>query len=126
MLTFASSPMCSLEASMNDNQITHAFDEIERALFREDPAFVQRLHRVQRREKTIDLSIFVSLAVGAVLLTVGLATPSWPTLAAASIAFIISAALDAHHKRSLKLAPADGPTAERRARWRLRHGRSTT
>src|SRR5690606_31132624 len=62
--------------TMNDHDVTREFEEIERAARRTDPAFVRRLERQVRRNDQLALAVFALLAVGAVLLTVGLATTS--------------------------------------------------
>ena len=90
---------------MNDDKIAQTVDEIERELSHDDPAFVRRVGRLERRDDTIVLSVFALLAAGAVLLIVGLATLSWPTCAAAFVALVSSVAVDERHKRSLRRAP---------------------
>jgi hypothetical protein len=85
---------------MNDDKVTRAIHEIERLLAHDDPAFVQRLRRLQRRDDVTVLSVFVLLAAGAVLLTVGLATPSWPVFAGGLFALASSVLVDRRHKRS--------------------------
>jgi Protein of unknown function (DUF3040) len=90
---------------MNEDQVTQAIDEIKRTLAHDDPAFVQRVRQLRRRDGVTDLSVFVLLAVGAVLLTVGLATLSWPTVVAGLLALVASVLVDEHHKRSLKRVP---------------------
>ena len=45
------------------------------------------------------------LAVGAVLMIVGLATLSWPTWAAGLFVLVTSVVADEHHKRGLRRPP---------------------
>ena len=90
---------------MNDDKITQTVDEIERELAHDDPAFVRRVGRLQRRDDTIVLSVFALLATGAVLLIAGLATGSWPAWAGGLFALVTSVLVDEHHKRSLRRAP---------------------
>ena len=90
---------------MNDDPVTRAIDEIERALRRDDPAFLHRVQQLQRREMANVLTVLTLLASGAVLLTVGLATVSWPIWGAGLIALVASVLVDEHHKHSLDRLP---------------------
>ena len=90
---------------MNEDQVTQAIDEIERVLRREDPELVQRIRHLRRRDDVTVLGVFVLLAAGAVLLIVGLATLSWPALAAGLFSLVSSVLVDQHHKRSLRRVP---------------------
>src|SRR5919106_1106370 len=47
---------------MNDDKIAQTVDEIERELSHDDPAFVRRVGRLERRDDTIVLSVFALLA----------------------------------------------------------------
>ena len=85
---------------MNDDNVTRAINEVERVLANDDPAFVQRVRHLQRSEDVNVLSVFVLLAAGAVLLTVGLATLSWHAFAAGLFALVASVLVDRRHKRS--------------------------
>jgi hypothetical protein len=85
---------------MNDDRVTRAIDEIERVLADDDPAFVQRVRHLQRSEDVTVLAVFLLLAAGAVLLTVGLAILSWPAVAAGLFALVGSVLVDRRHKRS--------------------------
>ncbi|HEX2382574.1 MAG TPA: DUF3040 domain-containing protein [Acidimicrobiales bacterium] len=87
---------------MNEQQVDEMVDELERALMVEDPQFVRRMLRVQRDETVNFVVVFVLLTVGAVLLTVGMATVLViPWLA--GIASLVAAVLvDDHHKRTLR------------------------
>jgi hypothetical protein len=51
------------------------------------------------------LSVLGLLAVGAVLLTVGLATLSWPVWSAGLGALAVSVLVDEHHKHTLRRSP---------------------
>jgi hypothetical protein len=88
--------------AMNERQVDEMVDELERALMVDDPEFARRILRVQRDETVNFVVVFVLLAVGAVLLTVGLATAFViPWLA--GIASLLTAVLvDDHHKRALR------------------------
>lgn len=102
---------------MTDDEVRRTIDELERVLTREaieevehglahdDPAFVRRIRRQCRVEMATALSVFVLLATGAVLLTVGLATPSWPTWVAGILAFLASFVANALHERTLQRSP---------------------
>ena len=98
---------------MDDDRVSHEIEELERALVRdaigeiadglgrEDPDFVRRVHRLERAEIMSALAVFLLLAVGAVLMTVGLATLSWPAWAAGGLAFVASFAVDHHHRHTV-------------------------
>jgi Protein of unknown function (DUF3040) len=90
---------------MNEQHVDEMVDELERALMIDDPEFARRIHRVQRDETVNFVVVFVLLAIGAVLLTVGLATAVViPWLA--GIASLLTAVLvDDHHKRTLRDPP---------------------
>jgi hypothetical protein len=90
---------------MDDDRFREAIDDIERGLRHEDPDFVQRIRRIQRRDDLTALSVFALVALGAVLLIVGLATLSWPTSAAGLFVLVTSAVADEHHKRGLRRLP---------------------
>jgi hypothetical protein len=90
---------------MNDDHVARAIDDIERTLRHDDPAFLQRVRHLQRREAANVLSVFTLLTVGAVLLTVGLATLSWPIWSAGAVALVVSVLVDEHYKHSLGRFP---------------------
>jgi Protein of unknown function (DUF3040) len=90
---------------MDDDRFTDAIDDIERRLRHEDPDFVQRFRHLQRRDDMTALSIFALMAVGAVLMIVGLATLSWPTWAAGLLVLVTSVVADEHRKRGLRRLP---------------------
>jgi 1,4-dihydroxy-2-naphthoate octaprenyltransferase len=78
--------------------VQDAIDEVERGLDHDDADFVRRMHRIRRAEITSEIAVFVLLAVGAVLLTIGLATLLWPTWVAGTLAFLASFAVDHYHQ----------------------------
>ncbi|HYZ97524.1 MAG TPA: DUF3040 domain-containing protein [Acidimicrobiales bacterium] len=84
---------------MNDDQLNLAFRQIEQGLVQDDPAFVQRLRALYRAEIAAVVTVFLLLAGGAVLLTVGLATLSWPIWVAGVSALLASVVVDEHHRR---------------------------
>jgi Protein of unknown function (DUF3040) len=102
---------------MTDDEVRRTIDELERALTREaieevehglardDPAFVRRVRNHCRAEMATAMSVFLLLATGAVLMTVGLATPSWPTWLAGILAFLASFGANALHERTLHRSP---------------------
>jgi hypothetical protein len=90
---------------MDDDQVTRTLDEIERALRQDDPALLQRVSHLQRQELATFLAVVSLLAAGAVLLTVGLATLSWPVWGAGLGTLVASVLVDEYHKHSLKRWP---------------------
>jgi hypothetical protein len=98
---------------MDDEQVTRKFEEIERGLIHDaideveqglehdDPDLVQRMHRLEHADLADALTVTMLVAVGAVLITVGLATLSWPTWLAGGLSFLASWAVDRHHHHTL-------------------------
>jgi hypothetical protein len=83
---------------MKDEQVNAAIEDIERALAADDPGFVHRV-RVVRRDAAINfVTVFVLLAAGAVLLTVGLATSEWVPWSIGVAMLIFSVLIDDHHR----------------------------
>ena len=87
---------------MDDDQVKRTIEELEQGLTEDDPAFLKRYRALYRAEIATVISVFLLLASGTVLLTVGLATISWPTWIAAIVAFAASFIIDEHHKRTLR------------------------
>jgi Protein of unknown function (DUF3040) len=94
---------------MNDEQVSAAIDEIERALQVEDPGLAQRVHALRRADVVNCVTVFALLAVGAVLLTVGLATVAWIPWSIGLISLVVAVAIDAHHQRALHLPRSGDP-----------------
>jgi hypothetical protein len=90
---------------VNDDQVTRSIDEIEGALRQDDPAFLQRVDHLQRQELATFLSVLALLAAGAVLLTVGLATLSWPVWGAGLGTLVASVLVDEYHKHVVRRWP---------------------
>jgi hypothetical protein len=84
---------------MNDEQVGRAIDELEHALAIDDPGFVQRIRNVRRRETAHDVTVFVLLAAGVVLLTAGLASTAVVPWALGLASFLLAVAVDEVHKR---------------------------
>ena len=89
-------------AEVNDEQVRAEVDEIERALQVEDPGFVRRVNALRRSDAVNCVSVFVLLAVGAVLLTVGFATVAWLPWSIGLAALVVAVAVDDHHRRTLR------------------------
>jgi Protein of unknown function (DUF3040) len=99
---------------MTDDEVRRTIDQLERALVRDalegveqclahdDPAFVRRFHHRCRAEMASAIGVFLLLAVGAVLMTVGFATLSWPAWVAGVLAFLASFGVNAHHDRIIR------------------------
>jgi uncharacterized membrane protein HdeD (DUF308 family) len=75
-------------------------DEVERVLGREGPAFVKRFRRLQRSETLHVLKGFALLTVGAVVMTVGLATTSVYATSFGVAAMLSGLLLDVGHRRA--------------------------
>jgi Protein of unknown function (DUF3040) len=87
---------------MNDDQVSRAIERIEQELVHDDPAFVHRFSAARRAELCTAIAVFVLLASGAVLLTVGLATPSWIAGGAGLLTLVASVLVDEHHKHACR------------------------
>jgi hypothetical protein len=87
---------------MDDDEISRAIDELEHGLAHDDPAFLQRMNRLPRTEIASVLTVSLLLAIGAVLLTVGFATRSWPSWIAGALTLLASVAADHCHHRTLE------------------------
>lgn len=99
---------------MNEDQVRRAIEELERGLTQEaieevehglahdDPAFVKRTRALRRAEIRSVLTVFLLLAVGALLLTVGVATFSWIAWSAGLLAFLASFVVNECHKHFLR------------------------
>jgi hypothetical protein len=87
---------------MNEEQIGTAIEGIERGLWRDDPAFLRRFRAVRRAEIRTVVSVIMLLATGSVLLTVGLAAPSWPIWGAGLLTFALSFLVDERHKQAVR------------------------
>jgi hypothetical protein len=79
-----------------------AIDELEQGLSRDDAEFVRRFRHRYRVEIATAISVFLLLATGAVLLTVGFATVSWPIWIGGALAFVGSFGVNALHDRTLQ------------------------
>jgi hypothetical protein len=71
----------------------------------EDPEFVRRMFRVQRDETVNFVVVFALLAVGAVLLTVGLAAGLVIPWLAGVASLVIAVLVDDHYKNALRNRP---------------------
>lgn len=81
---------------MDTEQVNDEIDEIERALRAGDPELDKRLRRLQRREAVHVVSVFALLAVGAVLLVVGLAILSPVAWCVGVAAYLAAFVVDRH------------------------------
>ena len=99
---------------MTDDEVRRTIDQLERSLVRDaladvercltqdDPAFVRSFRHRCRLELATAVGVFLLLALGAVLLTVGFATLWWPAWIAGVLAFLASFAVNAQHERILR------------------------
>ena len=102
---------------MDDDQVKRTIEELERALAQDtilgfeqglahdDPAFMRRFRAVHRAEIATVITVFLCLASGTVLLTLGLATTSWPAWIGGLVAFAAAFAVDEHHKHTQRQTP---------------------
>lgn len=90
---------------MNDDQVRRHIEEIELGLLADDAAFVRRLRGLRRGEIANVVSVVLLLFGGAVLLTIGLATFSWPVWSAGLLALVAAVVVDEHHRRVVARPP---------------------
>jgi hypothetical protein len=90
---------------MNEQQVDARLDELEQELMVDDPAFVHRMVRVERHDKVNVVIVFVLLAVGAVLLTAGIATALVIPWLAGVASLLTALLVDGHHRRTLRDSP---------------------
>ena len=87
---------------MNDEQVNEVIEGIERALLAEDPAYAHRVNSTRRREAVHVVLVFVLLAAGAVLLTVGFATNAFLPWSIGVAALLTAVLIDDHHRRAVR------------------------
>jgi hypothetical protein len=87
---------------MDDEQVKSAVAEMERALQAEDPGFVRRVHAVRRADNANCVAVFLLLAAGAVLLTIGVATVSLVPWTLGLVSLVTAVLVDDHHKKTLR------------------------
>jgi hypothetical protein len=87
---------------MDDEQVNAAVADMERALQAEDPGFVRRVHAVRRSDNATCVAVFLLLAAGAVLLTLGVATVSLVPWALGLASHVTAVVVDDHHKKALR------------------------
>jgi hypothetical protein len=89
-------------STANDDLLRQQIDDLERAFQREDPAFVRRFRRLQRCETLHVLTVSFFMSVGAVLMTVGLATASVVATSLGIAAMLAVCLVDVRHRRVLR------------------------
>lgn len=82
---------------MTDDEVHRAIDRLEQGLLLDDPAFVRRVRNLYRTELVAVIVVFLLLAAGVMLLTVGAATGSLPLWLGGVAAFLASFAANALH-----------------------------
>ena len=112
-----------LTSVANDDLFRRRIDAVERALGREDPAFVKRFRRLQRSEMLHDLTVFALLAVGAVVMTVGLATTAVFATSFGVAAMLAGLLVDVRHRRVERRWPRRAGSGTKRERHETRSGR---
>lgn len=97
-------------SAANDDLLRRQIDDVELAFRREDPAFVRRFRRLQRSETLRVLRVFSFIAVGAVLMTVGLATSSIVASSLGIAAMLTGCLVEIRHRRVFRrwLRATDG------------------
>jgi hypothetical protein len=91
----------SRRAEARPGLLTEAIEDIERGLRRDDPDFVRRMQRLPGSARRDAIAVVGLLVVSAVLLTLGLATPSSLAWVAGGFAFLGAFAVDRRRNRRL-------------------------
>lgn len=87
---------------MNDREVARSIAAFEKALELDDPAFVRRVGRLERGDTTHAVVVVSLLALGAVLVTTGLATTSLMVWAVGLGMLVLSAVVDLRYQRRLR------------------------
>lgn len=87
---------------MNDREVTRSIAAFEQALEVDDPAFVRRVDRLERADAAHAVVVFALLALGAVLVTTGLATTSFVVWALGLGMLALSVVVDVRYQRRLR------------------------
>jgi hypothetical protein len=82
-------------------------------LWREDPAFMLQVRRLQRVDTAYVLMTFALLAAGSVLFAVGAATSTAAAGGVGVIAMAAACLIDRRHQRALRRPPRDDTHADR-------------
>ena len=89
-------------STANNDLLRRQIEDVELAFRREDPSFVRRFRRLQRSETLRVLTVFSFIAVGAVLMTVGLATSSVVATSLGIAAMLTGCLVEIRHRRVLR------------------------
>ena len=87
---------------MDDEQVRATVAEMEQALQSEDPGFMRRVHAVRRADNATCVAVFLLLALGAVLLTFGVATVALVPWMLGLASLVTAVLVDDHHKKALR------------------------
>jgi Flp pilus assembly protein TadB len=87
---------------MNDGEVARSIAAFEQALEVDDPAFVRRLDRLERRDAMHAVVVAALLAIGAVLITTGLGATSFIVWALGLAMLVLSVVVDVRYQRRLR------------------------
>ena len=90
-----------VQSSSARGLLAEAIDNVELGLLRDEPAFVRRMHRLQRAATLNEVTVVVFLVASAVFLTLALATQSLSAWVAGGLAFVTTFAVDSRYQRRL-------------------------
>ena len=91
----------------DDDPLRRQINDLERALWRDDPTLMLQIRRLQRLDTASVLTVFTLLATGSVLVTVGAATSTITAGGAGIITMAAACLIDRRHKRTLRHPPRD-------------------
>ena len=100
----------------DDDPLRRQINDVERALWRDDPTLMLHVRRLQRLDTASVLTVFALLATGSVLVTVGAATSTITAGGAGIIAMAAACLIDRRHKRTLRRPPRDAINPDRLGR----------
>jgi hypothetical protein len=94
-------------ASARDDPLRRQIDDMERALWREDPVFMLRVRRLELVDTASVLTVFALLASGGVLVAVGAATSTIASAGTGVLAMATACLVDRRRRRALRRSPRD-------------------
>lgn len=87
---------------MNDREVARSIAAFEKALEVDDPAFLRRVDRLERSDTAHAIVVVAFLALGAVLVTTGLATTSLAVWALGLTMLVVAVVVDLRYQRRLR------------------------
>ena len=103
----------TISSTVGDDPLRRQINDLERALWREDPTLMLQVRRRHRIDPASVMTVFALLAAGSVLVTVGAATSTIAAGAAGVLAMAAACLIDRLHQRALRRPPRDDTNSAR-------------